>query len=299
MDSKVTGSASFREVWETLNRVSKLQEMQDQASLQFRKEMQEMKKKQDQASLQHQKEMKEIQKKQDQASLQHQEEMEERQKRQDQYDLQHQKEMKEIQKKRDQASIQHQKEMEKMKKKRDQADLQYQKKVEKVWAMHEENKRLVKQLVLQMQKSDNRINTRWGRLVESLVEGNLVKSLRAWGIDVTETARRVISERQLSDGTTEEREIDIIAANGIEAVAVEVKTTLSPKDVWEFLELMKNFKSYFKRFKKEKVYGAVAYLNCDKRADKLAEEQGLFVIKAVGDSAHIVNKSEFKPKAFS
>ena len=43
----------------------------------------------------------------------------------------------------------------------------------------------------QLQKIGGRFNERWGRLVESLVEGNLVQLLRARGIEVRQTSQRV------------------------------------------------------------------------------------------------------------
>ena len=47
------------------------------------------------------------------------------------------------------------------------------------------------------------------------------------------------------------------------------------------------------------IYGAVAYLRAEEEANKYAERQGLFVIRATGDSASIINKKDFKPTAFS
>ena len=46
------------------------------------------------------------------------------------------------------------------------------------------------------------------------------------------------------------------------------------------------------------VYGAVAYLKAENRSQVLAEEEGLFIIEVTGDSARIVNKTDFKPKLF-
>ena len=80
---------------------------------------------------------------------------------------------------------------------------------------------------------------------------------------------------------------------------MEVKTTLYPKDVKTFLETLKDFKKCFPRYKSETVYGAIAYLTSEDKAHFFAEEKGLFVIRATGDSASIINQKGFKPKAFS
>ena len=150
----------------------------------------------------------------------------------------------------------------------------------------------------QIQKTGGRFNQRWGALVESLVEGNLVRIFQDRGIDITQTHTRSQSEWRKPDGHIERREFDIIIANGTEVVVVEVKTTLIPKDISVFLETLRDFRNYFTRYQSETIYGAVAYLTSENKAHLLAEKEGLFLIRATGDSASIINKASFKPKAF-
>lgn len=47
-----------------------------------------------------------------------------------------------------------------------------------------------------------------------------------------------------------------------------------------------------------RIYGAVAYISVHGSSDSMAENMGLFVIRATGNSSSIVNKENFKPKAF-
>ena len=155
-----------------------------------------------------------------------------------------------------------------------------------------------KQTDRQIQKIGGRFNQRWGALVESLVEGKLVRIFQNRRIDITQTHTRSQSEWRKPDGRIERREFDIIVANGTEVVVVEVKTTLTPKDINGFLETLKDFKNYFPRYKSETIYGVVAYLASENKAHLLAEEEGLFLIRATGDSASLVNKEGFKPKSF-
>jgi hypothetical protein len=42
----------------------------------------------------------------------------------------------------------------------------------------------------------------------------------------------------------------------------------------------------------------VAFLQADAGAEQMAENKGLFVIRATGDSAAIVNKADFVPHEF-
>ncbi len=151
----------------------------------------------------------------------------------------------------------------------------------------------------QIQKIGGRFNERWGRLVESLVAGSLLELLKARGIQVAQIFSNAEGRIEKEKGIFRKQEADIIAANGSEAVIVEVKTVLSPKKVSHFLESLQSFTRYFPGYKNKTLYGAVAYLRREDKADSFAEEKGLFVIRATGDSASIINQKDFKPKAFS
>ena len=133
----------------------------------------------------------------------------------------------------------------------------------------------------------------WGKLVESLVEGDLITLLHAKDIDVTETHTRV---KRLYNNM--EYEIDILACNSHEIVPVEVKTTLNTKKVKIFLNKLKKFKEVFPIYKLFKVYGAIAFIREEESSAIYAEKNGLWVIKATGKSASIINKVDFKPRSF-
>ncbi len=93
-------------------------------------------------------------------------------------------------------------------------------------------------------------------------------------------------------------EIDIVAANGAEVVVVEVKTTLGSEDVTEFLDKLSQFVEWSPEYRERRIYGAVAYLKSDASVTKYADRRGLFVIRATGNSASIVNEPDFEPRAF-
>ncbi|MGQ9863056.1 MAG: hypothetical protein ACUVRD_01025 [Bacteroidia bacterium] len=133
----------------------------------------------------------------------------------------------------------------------------------------------------------------WGKLVESLVSGDLVRLLRERGVEV-----RWLHERSQVFFAGKEIEIDIIAANGKDVVAVEVKTTLWVKDVRNFIEKLKIFKEAFPLYRGRRVYGAIAFIRAEEKADKYALGEGLYVIRATGKSATIINDKDFKPRVF-
>ena len=150
----------------------------------------------------------------------------------------------------------------------------------------------------QLRKTDSRFNTQWGRLVESLVEGSLAELLQDRDIEVHQTSPNIKVSFTRDDGELQRKEFDIVVVNAAEAVAVEVKTLLTPDKVKYFLSAMEDFKRYFPDYRRKAVYGAVAYLRSEAQAALFAERQGLFVIRATGDSASIVNSEGFRPRAF-
>ena len=156
-----------------------------------------------------------------------------------------------------------------------------------------ENAEQMKETDRRLKELDKLYNGQWGKLMESLVEGDLVKMLKERGIDVHQTSRNLKNE----DG---ERnwEFDLLAVNGDEIVVVEVKTTLKVKDVDHFLNKLGDFKELVPYHKDKKLYGAVAYLKSDEFSNSYAEKKGLFVIRATGSSAKIINGEGFKAKKF-
>ena len=154
--------------------------------------------------------------------------------------------------------------------------------------------RQLKETDRRLKELDNLFNGQWGKLIEALVEGSLVNLLKQRHIDVSSCSSRV--KKPLKQG--QDYEFDIIAANGSEVVPVEVKTTMKVRDVDDFIKKLKIFKTLFPDYKNKKIYGAVAYLKAQQSSHIYAEKKGLFVIRAVGDSAFLINEKSFKPKAF-
>ena len=144
-----------------------------------------------------------------------------------------------------------------------------------------------------MDKLDELFNGQWGKLIESLVEGDLTGLLQQRGIAVQYTVtnpRQNYGERRW--------EFDIVAINGEEVVVVEVKTTLRIPDVDRFIGRLNEFPELMPEYAPRRIYGAVAYLKAYQESDVRAERLGLFVIRATGSSASITNREEFTPRTF-
>ena len=143
------------------------------------------------------------------------------------------------------------------------------------------------------------LNSNWSRLVESLVRGKLVELLQSRGIDATATFPRIKAHFIDHAGTRKDKEFDILVRNGTDVVAFEVKTTLRTDDVRNFLAVMRNISRFFPEYASRRAYGGVAYINEESEAGRFAAKQGLYVVRATGDSASIENNAAFKPKLFS
>jgi len=157
-----------------------------------------------------------------------------------------------------------------------------------------ETDRQMKETDRRLKKAEDLFTTQWGRLMESLVRGDLVALLNERGIEVERTLQRVESRRG-----GRHFEVDLLAVNGREVVVVEVKTTLRSEGVTKFLSKLSEFLDWCAEYRGRRILGAVAYLDGAESVTKYAERSGLFVIRATGNSASILNEPGFKPRAFS
>lgn len=132
-----------------------------------------------------------------------------------------------------------------------------------------------------------------GKLVESLVEGDIINLLQQGGIAVHDTSMRRKGKHGDSDF-----EFDIIAHNGQEIVIIEVKRTLRVNDVHHFIDKLTHAREWVDEYKSYNVYGAVAFLREESGAGRLAEKEMLFVVKATDNSAAIANRPAFSPRSF-
>jgi len=162
-----------------------------------------------------------------------------------------------------------------------------------VWRMFQETDKQFKETDKKIKQAFDLFTSQWGRLVESLVEGDLLQILRERNIFVENTHQRVKGSYQGKN-----YEFDIIAVNGKHVVVVEVKTSLHPDDVRHFLTKLKNVRLWLKEYSDKEIFGAVAYLQADAGSADMAQNKGLLAIRATGKSAWIINPEGFAPKAF-
>ena len=178
---------------------------------------------------------------------------------------------------------------------------------EKVWRMFketdrkfQETDRIFKETAEQVKETSRRLTrmerqftSMWGRLVESLVEGDLIRLLNERGIEVERTQQRVSGRKKDINF-----EFDIIAVTGDEIVVVEVKTTLKSEDIRHFVSKLEHVREWLHEFHDKKVYGAMAFIHTEENIISHAQNSGLLAIRATGKSASIINDNDFRPKTF-
>ena len=138
-----------------------------------------------------------------------------------------------------------------------------------VWAQMKETDR-------KLEKMYGQFTTQWGRIVEEVAKPAALKLFMDIGIDID----HVFQEPRHRKRDEMEMEVDVILVNTTAVVAVEVKTTLKPKDVDYFLKQMETFKELFREFKDKTVYVAVAAIKFDGSSDLYAKKNGVFVLRA-------------------
>ena len=170
---------------------------------------------------------------------------------------------------------------------------------QKTQRAQQETEVALQKLSKSLDKASGNFNNKWGQFMENLVKGDLVGLLKERGIEVVRVQPRVI---YLYENGDRKGEIDLLAINGEEVVAVEVKTRLIRKNVDHFVtRKLVNLKSFLPEYRDKKVYGAVAYLDTADGSGEYAAERGLFVIEAGGGRPNlsaIVNERNFEPKVF-
>ncbi len=166
--------------------------------------------------------------------------------------------------------------------------------LEEVWKLFKETDLRFKETDKKIQGLADLFTSQWGKLVEALVAPGCLKLFQDRNIDISQSYENVESKKG-----GRQMELDVMLVNDTELVVVEVKTTMKVYLVKQFLEKLKEFKTFFPQYQNYKVYGAVAAIKFQEKSEVFAESHGLFVIKTSGEGIlSLENPSSFKPKSF-
>ncbi len=78
-------------------------------------------------------------------------------------------------------------------------------------------------------------------------------------------------------------EFDIVLVNGSSVAVIEVKYKVHPSDVEKATKNLKRYREFFPEHKNYDLYGGIAGFSVPPDAVKAAKEQGMFVLKRVGE----------------
>jgi hypothetical protein len=153
----------------------------------------------------------------------------------------------------------------------------------------QETDRLIKDIGRQLGGLGNRL----GEFVEGIVRPGLVRLFQERGIDVHRTLRDVSGDK---NGVA--LQVDLLVVNDTDAVAVEVKSKLTDRDVDEHLERLGKLKILFPEFASKRLLGAMAGMVIPEDAARYAEKCGVFVIGQKGEDAIFLNSAGFEPRVW-
>ena len=164
--------------------------------------------------------------------------------------------------------------------------------------VQKQTERQLKKTMRSVDKTNGNFNNKWGQFLENLVEGDLVRLLNQRGILVDKVLSQV---KYLRSNRNFGSEYDLIAVNGSEIVVFEIKTTFSIENLYTLVEKLLKLRERFPEFSGKKIYGGIAYMKASGNSVELAQERGLFLIKAPGGAkgvSTLVNPRDFVPKSF-
>ena len=157
-----------------------------------------------------------------------------------------------------------------------------------------ETDRQIKETDAKLRRLEGLFGNQWGRLIEALVQPNVLGLFQKRGHDVRRLHQRSKAQR---NGST--LEIDLILEDAVEVVAVEVKSVLTIEAVNDFLVDLGEFAEFFPTYKSYRIYGAVAGLEVAADVERYATRRGLFVLRVTGNEmVQITNSDTFQPRNF-
>jgi hypothetical protein len=164
---------------------------------------------------------------------------------------------------------------------------------EKMFAFQKETARQIKETNKKIAELGDRI----GELVEVMVEGGIVRKFRALGYPFTGCSRRYEFENRELEISGE---IDLFLENGNCALAVEVKTNCSVRDIQDQMKRMEKFRQYADARKdKRQFFAAVGGGVIRKTVQEYALKQGIYVIIQSGEAVEIAALPKgFKAKSW-
>jgi hypothetical protein len=144
-------------------------------------------------------------------------------------------------------------------------------------------------------KQFEKIGNRLGELIESMVEGGIVRLFRTQGYEFTRCSRHVEFRNKALEIAGE---VDLFLENGEYALLVEVKTNLSISDIKEHVRRLRKFRmDADTRGDKRQFLAAAGGGVIRENVRSFALKQGMYVIQQSGENVEII-PPKGKPKVW-
>ena len=143
----------------------------------------------------------------------------------------------------------------------------------------EEDQVIIDKKIKETQENINKLSTEFRSAVGHIVEGLLGPSGHKMFMDAGFPVDRYCKDmyRKIK-ALNLAMEVDVLSYGEDLAIATEVKTNCTKKDIDTFLNKMKNFKEIFTEHSKKEVFAAIAAINFDQDAYEYAKQQGILII---------------------
>ena len=143
----------------------------------------------------------------------------------------------------------------------------------------EEDQIIIDKKIKETQENINKLSTEFRSAVGHIVEGLLGPSGHKMFMDAGFAVDRYCKDmyRKIK-ALNLAMEVDVLSYGEDLAIATEVKTNCTKKDIDTFLNKMKNFKEIFTEHSKKEVLAAIAAINFDQDAYEYAKQQGILII---------------------
>ncbi len=143
----------------------------------------------------------------------------------------------------------------------------------------EEDQVIIDKKIKETQENINKLSTEFRSAVGHIVEGLLGPSGHKMFMDAGFPVDRYCKDMYRKIKALDlAMEVDVLSYGEDLAIATEVKTNCTKKDIDSFLNKMKNFKEIFTEHSKKEVFAAIAAINFDQDAYEYAKQQGILII---------------------
>ena len=143
----------------------------------------------------------------------------------------------------------------------------------------EEDQVIIDKKIKETQENINKLSTEFRSAVGHIVEGLLGPSGHKMFMDAGFPVDRYCKDMYRKIKALDlAMEVDVLSYGEDLAIATEVKTNCTKKDIDTFLNKMKNFKEIFTEHSKKDVFAAIAAINFDHDAYEYAKQQGILII---------------------